>query len=81
MALVAMPALVASDEWEQVPSDSGQGAASEGADAVKAPAADKGAMACTLVGALVQQTAKLRDQGVTEQSQLASNEFLRAGGR
>jgi hypothetical protein len=72
VALVAMPALVASDEWEQVPSDSGQGAASEGAREVKAPAEDKGAMACTLVGALVQQTAKLRDQGVTEQSQLAS---------
>ncbi len=29
-------------------------------------------MACAMVGALVQQTAKLRDQGVTEESQLAS---------
>ena len=50
VALVAMPALVASDEWEQVPSDPGQGAASEGAREVKAPAEDKGAMACTLWG-------------------------------
>ena len=72
LALLAAPALVRSDEWEQVPSESGQGAATEGGGAAKALAGDKGAMACTLVGAFVQQTAKLRDQGVTEESQLAS---------
>ena len=37
-----------------------------------APAGNKNAMACAMVGALVQQTAKMRDQGVSEQSQVAS---------
>ena len=70
--LLAARAFAQSDEWEQVPSDSGQGAATEGGGTASAPARDKSAMACAMVGALVQQTAKLRDQGVTEESQLAS---------
>jgi len=72
MALLAAPAFAQNDEWEQVPSDSGQGAATEGGGTAKASAGDKSAMACAMVGALVRQTAKLRDQGVTEESQLAS---------
>jgi hypothetical protein len=72
MTLLAAPALVRSDQWEQVPSDSGQGSATEGVGTAKTPPGDKSAMACAMVGALVQQTAKLRDQGVTEESQLSS---------
>ena len=72
LALLAAQAFAQSDEWEKVPSDSGQGAATEGRGAVKAPAGDKSAMACMLVGGLVQQAAKMRDQGVTEESQFAN---------
>jgi len=72
LALLAVPAFAQSDQWEQVPSDSGPGAAAEGGGTAKAQASDKSAMACAMVGALVQQTAKLRDRGVTEESQLAS---------
>lgn len=72
LALLVAPALAHSDEWEQVPSESGQGAATEGGSAAKAPMGNKGAMACGMVGALVQQAAKMRDQGVSEESQLAS---------
>ena len=72
LALLAAPAFAQNDEWEQVPSDSGQGGATEGGGTAKASAGDKSAMACAMVGALVRQTAKLRDQGVTEESQLAS---------
>jgi hypothetical protein len=72
LALLAAPALVRSDEWEQVPSESGQGAATEGGGATTAPMGNKGAMACAMVGALVQQAAKMRDKGVSEESQLAS---------
>ncbi len=72
LALLAAPALVQSDEWEQVPSESGQGAATESGGVATAPMGNKGATGCALVGALVQQVAKLRDQGVSEESQLAS---------
>jgi len=71
LALLTTQAFAQSDEWEQVPSDSGQGAV-EGGGTAKASAGDKSAMACAMVGALVRQTAKLRDQGVSEESQLAS---------
>ena len=67
------------DEWEQVPPDTGQGVTTQGRGMVNAPAGDRSAMACAMVGALVQQTAKLRDQGVTEESQLASID--KPGGR
>ena len=70
--LLAARAFAQSDEWERVPSDSGHGVATDGGGTAMAPARDKSAMACAMVGALVQQTAKLRDQGVTEESQLAS---------
>ena len=70
--LLAARAFAQSDEWEQVPADSGYGAATEGGGTASAPVRDKSAMACAMVGALVQQTAKLREQGVTEESQLAS---------
>lgn len=79
LALLAAPGLVRSDEWEQVPSEPGQGAAADGGVEVKPPADDKGAMACSLVAALVQRMAKLRDEGVTEDSQLASID--KPGGR
>jgi hypothetical protein len=72
LALLAAQAFAQNDDWEQVPSDSGQSATTEGGGAAKAPAGDKSAMACAMVGALVQQAAKLRDRGVTEESQLAS---------
>ena len=74
LALLAAQVFAQDDEWEQVPSESGRGAATEGGAAAKAPMEDKGAMACTMVGALVQQVAKLRDQGVSEESQFASIE-------
>lgn len=72
LTLLVAQVFAQSDQWEQVPSQSGQGAATEGGSAAKTPMEDKSAMACTLVGALVQEVAKLRDQGVSEESQLAS---------
>ncbi|HVB82879.1 MAG TPA: hypothetical protein VNE82_23380 [Candidatus Binataceae bacterium] len=72
LVLLAASALAQSDGWERVPSESGHGAATEGGGVAKALSGDKGAMACMMVGALVQQAAKLRDRGVTEESQLAS---------
>ena len=72
LALLAAPALVQSDEWEQVPSESGQGAATEGGGAATSLMGNKGAMACAMVGALAQQAAKMRDRGVSEESLLAS---------
>jgi hypothetical protein len=66
LALLAAPAFLHGDEWEQVPSDSGYGSVPG------APAGNQSAMACGLVGTLVKQTAKMRDQGVSEESQLAS---------
>ncbi len=72
LALLVAPSFARSDEWEQVPSESGQGAAAEGSGAARAPTGDKGATGCMMVGALAQQAAKQRDQGVSEQSQLAS---------
>lgn len=72
LALGLAQAFAQSDEWEQVPSDSGQAAATEDGGTAKAPMGDKSAMACGMVAMLVQQTAKLRDQGVTEESQFAS---------
>jgi hypothetical protein len=79
LALLAAPGFVRSDEWERVPTVPGQGAETDGGVAVKPPADDRGAMACSLVAALVQRMAKLRDQGVTEDSQLASID--KPGGR
>jgi hypothetical protein len=79
LALLAAPAFAQSDEWEQVPSEPGQGAAAGGGVAAKSPAEGKGAMACSLVAALVRRAAKLRDQGVTEDGQLASID--KPGGR
>jgi|GraSoiStandDraft_16_1057320.scaffolds.fasta_scaffold1062578_2 hypothetical protein len=72
LALLATQAFAQSDQWEQVPSDSRQGAATQSGGTARATAGDKSAIACAMVGALVRQTAKLRDQGVTEESQLAS---------
>jgi hypothetical protein len=72
LALLAAPALVHSDEWEQAPSESGQGAAAGSGSAANSPMGNKGAMACAMVGALVKQVAKMRDKGVSEESQLAS---------
>jgi hypothetical protein len=71
LALLAAPIFAQSDEWEQVPSESGNTAAADGGGAANAPAGDKSAMACGMVGVLVQETAKMRDRGVPE-SQLAS---------
>src|SRR5262245_31823647 len=72
LALLAAPALVHSDEWEQAPSESGQGAAAGSGSAANSPMGNKDAMACAMVGALVKQVAKMRDKGVSEESQLAS---------
>lgn len=72
LALLAAAAFAQSGEWEQVPSESGQSVAPEGGAAAGAPAGNQSAMACGMVGALVQQAAKMRDQGVSEESQLAS---------
>jgi hypothetical protein len=72
LALLAMQAFAQSGEWERVPSESSPGAASGGSVAANAPAENRGAMACSFVATLVQQMAKLRDQGVTEEAQLAS---------
>jgi hypothetical protein len=66
LALLAASAFAQSDDWEQVPSESGHGAASA------LVAKNKGGMACTLVATMVEQAAKLRDTGVTEESQLAN---------
>jgi hypothetical protein len=73
LALLVRPASLRCDEWERVPSDSGVGApATDGGQAAAAPAGNNGATACTMVGALVKQAAKMRDQGVSEDSQVAS---------
>ncbi len=64
LALLVAPRFARSDEWEQVPSEPESGGAAE------ALAGNKGRLACTLVGAFVEETAKLRDKGMTEQSQL-----------
>ena len=72
LALLAAPAFVRSDEWEQVPSESSPGAAPESGGAPTASMGSKGPMACAMVGALVKQAAKMRDKGVSEESQLAS---------
>ena len=66
LVLLAAPTFLHGDEWEQVPSDSGHGLVPD------ASAGNQSAMACGLVGTLVKQTAKMRDQGVSEESQLAS---------
>jgi hypothetical protein len=72
LALLAAPAFAQSDDWEQVPSATGQDATTANGAASKALAGNKGSMACTLVGAFVEQTAKQRDKGATQESQLAS---------
>lgn len=72
LALLAALAFAQSDEWEQVPSEPNQSAAPEGRVAIKPPADGKGAMACSLAAALAERMAKLRDQGVTKDSQLAT---------
>jgi hypothetical protein len=79
LALLAAPGFAHSDEWERVPTVPGQGAETDGGVAVKPPANDRGATACSLVAALVQRMAKLRDQGVSEDSQLAGID--KPGGR
>jgi hypothetical protein len=72
LALLAALAFAQSDEWEQVPSEPNQSAAPEGGVAVKPSAGGKGAMVCSLVAALAERMAKLRDQGVTKDAQLAN---------
>ena len=71
LALLAAPAFAQSDDdWVRVPSS--RGAASEGGGAAKTTMEEGGAIACAMVGALVQQAAIMRDRGVTEQSQFLS---------
>jgi hypothetical protein len=70
LALLAVPAFARGDDWERVPSAPHQGAATASGAATKA--LNKSSMACTLVGAFVEQTAKQRDKGATQESQLAS---------
>ena len=70
LALLAVPAFARGDDWERVPSAPDQGAAAASGAATKA--LNKSSMACTLVGAFVEQTAKQRDKGATQESQLAS---------
>jgi hypothetical protein len=70
LALLAVPAFARGDDWERVPSAPDQGAATASGAATKA--LNKSSMACTLVGAFVEQTAKQRDKGATQESQLAS---------
>jgi hypothetical protein len=70
LALFAAPALAQGDDWEQVPSAPDQGAATASGATTKT--LNKSSMACTLVGAFVEQTAKQRDKGATQESQLAS---------
>ena len=70
LALLAVPAFARGDDWERVPSAPDQGAATASGAATKA--LNKSSMACTLVGAFVEQTARQRDKGATQESQLAS---------
>jgi len=71
LALLATPAFAQSDDdWVRVPSS--RGAASEGGGAAKTTMEEQSAIACAMVGALVQQAAIMRDRGVTEQSQFLS---------
>jgi hypothetical protein len=70
LALLAAPAFAESDDWVRVPSS--RGAASEGGGGAKTPMEERSAIACAMVGALVQQAAIMRDRGVTEQSQFLS---------
>jgi len=72
LALLAAPAFAQSDDdWVQVPSS--RGATSEGGGAAKTTVEEEhSAIACAMVGALVQQAATMRDRGVTEQSQFLS---------
>jgi len=70
LALLAAPVFAQGDDWEQVPSAPDQDAVTASGGANKA--LNKGSMACTLVGAFVEQTAKERDKGATQESQLTS---------
>jgi hypothetical protein len=70
LALLAVPALARGDDWEQVPSVSDRGAPT--ASGATTEPLNKSSMACALVGAFVEQTAKQRDKGATQESQLAS---------
>jgi hypothetical protein len=71
VALLAASTLAHGDEWESVPSEPGQDAATAGRGASAAPTESRALMACTMVGALVKQAAKARDKGISEESQLA----------
>jgi len=65
LALPAMRASAQSDDWERVPPPASQSTAD-------APATKSGGViACTLIANFVEQAAKLRDAGATEESQLA----------
>ena len=84
MALLACaarpPTLLAQDgDWEQVPSSGGPNASAGNAAAsdsagngTAAPADARDRAACATVGSLAQELAKMRDAGVSEQSQLDS---------
>lgn len=72
LALLAAPAFAQDDDWVRVPSSPSQGAASGSGDAANAPAGGNGSPACAMAAAFVEETAKLRDKGVTKQSQLDS---------
>jgi len=77
---VRVPTLFAQgDDWEQVPSSASpnasadSGASSGNSDSgAAASTEDKGQTACAMVGSLAQELAKMRDAGITEQSQLDS---------
>jgi len=72
LALLAAPAFAQSDDdWVRVPSS--RDVSREGGGATKTTMDEEhSAIACAMVGALVQQAAMMRDRGVTEQSQFLS---------
>lgn len=72
LALLAALAFAQDDDWVRVPSSPSQGAVSGGGDAANAPAGGNESPACAMAAAFVEKTAKLRDKGVTKQSQLDS---------
>jgi len=77
-SLIFMAVVTRSDEWEQVPAEPGPAASGKNSPE-GAPANVKAATGCMMVGAFAQEAARLRDSGVTEDSQLASID--KPGGR
>jgi hypothetical protein len=71
VSLLSAAAVAQNDEWEQVPAEPGP--AETGKINIPGPSGTPDAgTGCGMVGAFAQEAAKLRDAGVSEETQLAS---------